>query len=183
MIRRCLCVTLWLLARAPIAAAGEAPEPVTGLLGAMGSEVRLLLEELEGTQERTIEGIRFWTGRLRGRRVAIAMTGVGKVNAAITTTLLYQHFRPAEVVFTGIAGGLNPELKPGDIVIATKTAQHDFGTLYSDGFLRKGRVRGRYERPRAGAVTASRETLLYMWVAIAVVAIVGVAYMLYRQSL
>lgn len=52
-----------------------------------------------------------------------------------------------------------------------------------DGFLRKGRVRGRYERPRAGSITASRETLLYMWVGIAVIAIVGVAYMLYRQTL
>jgi len=138
MFRRFLSLSLLLSVCAPGAAAGEAREPVTGLLGAMGSEVRLLLEKLEGTQERKIEGIRFWTGRLRGRRVAIAMTGVGKVNAATTTTLFYQHFRPAEVVFTGIAGGLNPELKPGDIVIATKTAQHDFGTLYSDGFQRKG---------------------------------------------
>lgn len=138
MTRRSFCCALGLLVCASVAAAGEAREPVTGLLGAMGSEVRLLLEQLEGKAERKIEGIRFWTGRLRGRRVAIAMTGVGKVNAAITTTLLYQHFRPAEVIFTGIAGGINPSLKPADIVIATKTAQHDFGTLYADGLVRKG---------------------------------------------
>jgi adenosylhomocysteine nucleosidase len=60
------------------------------------------------------------------------------VNAAITATLLYEHFRPAEVLFTGIAGGLRPGLLPGDIIIAAKTVQHDFGTLTSEGFHRRG---------------------------------------------
>jgi len=124
---------------APWAGAGEAErEPTTGLLGAMGSEVRMLLDQLEHAQEQRIEGVRFWTGRLRGRRVAIAMTGVGKVNAAITATLLHVHFHPAEVLFTGIAGGVNPDLKPGDIVVAAKTVQHDFGTLTAGGLTRKG---------------------------------------------
>jgi adenosylhomocysteine nucleosidase len=138
MKHRIVGLALCLLVCGSPAGSGEAREPTTGVLGAMGGEVRLLLNLLEGKQEQTIEGIRFWTGRLKGRRVAIAMTGVGKVNAAIAATLLREHFRPAEVLFTGIAGGLNPELKPGDIVIAEKTVQHDYGTLTAAGFRRKG---------------------------------------------
>ncbi|MFP4057254.1 MAG: 5'-methylthioadenosine/adenosylhomocysteine nucleosidase [Candidatus Brocadiia bacterium] len=118
--------------------AGEREEPLTAVLGAMGSEVRLLLDELEDREEHVVEGLPFWTGRLRGRPVVVARTGVGKVNAAVVATLLYVRFAPNEVLFTGIAGGLDPELAPGDIVIAEKTVQHDFGTLTADGFRRRG---------------------------------------------
>jgi len=117
---------------------GQGRESTTGILGAFGEEVRLLVDQLEGKEERKIEGILFWVGRLSGRRVVVAMTGTGKVNAAITTTLLYVHFRPAEVLFTGVAGALSPELKPGDIVIAQKTVHHDFGTLTATGLRRRG---------------------------------------------
>jgi len=136
MRRRMLCPALCLLAVAALA--GEAREPVTGILGAFGGEVRLIVDQLEARKVQDIEGIRFWVGRLKGRRVAVALTGVGKVNAAVAATLLQCNFRPAEVLFTGIAGGLNPALKPGDIVIAEKTVQHDYGTLTADGLRRKG---------------------------------------------
>jgi adenosylhomocysteine nucleosidase len=134
--RRVFCFVLWcLVAMAP---GGEGQDPLTGILGAFGDEVRLLVERLDAREERKIEGIQFWLGRLKGRRVAIARTGVGKVNAAITATLLQTHFHPTEVLFTGIAGGLNPELKPGDIVIAEKTVHHDYGDLTTRGMVREG---------------------------------------------
>jgi adenosylhomocysteine nucleosidase len=63
---------------------------------------------------------------------------VGKVNAAMAATLLIDHFRPKELIFSGIAGAINPELKPGDIVIAEKTAQHDLGTLTPEGIQLRG---------------------------------------------
>ena len=63
----------------------------------------------------------------------LAETGVGKVNAAVTTTLLIEHFRPEEVIFTGIAGGVDPKLNPGDIVIGVKTAHHDYVFVKPDG--------------------------------------------------
>lgn len=49
----------------------------------------------------------------------------------MTATLVIEHFRPNRVIFTGVAGGLNPELQLGDIVVAEKTAQHDLGRLES----------------------------------------------------
>ena len=56
----------------------------------------------------------------------------------MTTTLLFEHFKPKHVIVTGIAGAVNPELRPGDIVIATKTAHHDMGTVWPEGLFFKG---------------------------------------------
>ena len=60
----------------------------------------------------------------------------------MTTTLLLEHFQPACVIFTGIAGGVDPNLEPGDIVIAKQTAYHDMGTLWSQG-IEYGGVKSR----------------------------------------
>ena len=113
-------------------------EPITAILGAFEREITLLEDELTDTQEQRIEGIRFVSGKLSGKRVVIAFTGIGKVNAAMTTTLLIEHFQPDKVIFTGIAGAVNRQLQPGDIVIAEKTAHHDMGTIWPEGLFHKG---------------------------------------------
>ncbi len=129
---------LCLLALPRPGTAGGPQDAVTAILGAFGTEVKFLVAQLENAEERKIEGISFWTGRLKGRSVVVARSGVGKVNAAVTATLLQVHFHPAEVIFSGIAGAANPELGPGDLVIAEKTAQHDHGNLTAKGVERKG---------------------------------------------
>ena len=116
----------------------ERVEPVTAILGAFEREVTLIEDQVAQRRERQIEQITFITGRLNGRSVVVAWTGVGKVNAAMTTTLLLEHFHPAQVIFTGIAGAVNPELRPGDIVIAERTAHHDMGTVWPEGLFQKG---------------------------------------------
>jgi len=113
-------------------------KPTTAILGAFEREVTLLEDRLTEQQEHQIEGIRFVTGRLHGRNVVVVWTGIGKVNAAMTTTLLIEHFKPEHIIFTGIAGAVNPELRPGDIVIAEKTAHHDMGTVWPEGLFVKG---------------------------------------------
>jgi len=105
------------------------PRPVTGLLGAFGAEVALVNQSLKNPKKVIVDGITFTTGRLGNQRVVVAETGIGKVNAAMTTALLLDHFRPQRVLFTGIAGGTNPDLQPGDIVIAGRTAHHDYGAI------------------------------------------------------
>jgi adenosylhomocysteine nucleosidase len=102
------------------------PEPVTGLLGAFGAEVTLVKQSLKDAKTVLIEGIPFTTGLVGNQRVVVAETGIGKVNAAMTTALLLTHFHPRRVLFTGIAGGTNPSLQPGDIVIARQTVHHDY---------------------------------------------------------
>ncbi len=113
-------------------------KPTTAILGAFNKEIIMLEQQLTHTQQQRIEGMRFVTGKLYGRPVVVAWTGIGKVNAAMTTTLVIEHFRPSEVIFSGIAGGVNPQLYPGDIVIAVETAHHDMGILGEDGFYNRG---------------------------------------------
>lgn len=112
--------------------------PVTAVLGAFDREIYMLEDQLEDSNDSRIEGLRFVTGTMAGRKTVIAWTGIGKVNAAMTTTLLLEHYRPAEVIFTGIAGGINPDFLPGDIVIAERTAHHDMGTVWPEGFFPRG---------------------------------------------
>ena len=108
---------------------------VTAVLGAFAEEVNILKAQVQQKKASTIQGIEFIHGILNGRRVVIAQTGIGKVNAAITTTLMLDHFHPQELIFTGIAGGVNPDLSPGDIVIGTLVAHHDYGTVTPDSML------------------------------------------------
>lgn len=107
-------------------------KPVIGLLGAFDAEVKLVIESLGSPLTREIEGVRFTTGELGGKQVVVAETGVGKVNAAMTTTLLLTYFHPTSVLFTGIAGGLHPSLQPGDLVISRQTGYYDYRTLTAD---------------------------------------------------
>jgi adenosylhomocysteine nucleosidase len=116
--------------------------PVLAVLGAVNPEVTLLQSMLTDVKSQEIEGIEFISGRIGAEPVVLAWTGVGKVNAAMTTTLLLEHFQPKRVIFTGIAGGVDPNLEPGDIVIAKQTAYHDMGTLWSQG-IEYGGVRSR----------------------------------------
>ena len=110
---------------------GAEPSSTVAILGAFDEEIRLLEGQLANPKTHTIEKLRFVTGFLNDQNVVIASTGIGKVNAAMTATLAIEHFRPNQVIFTGVAGGLNPGLHLGDIVIAQRTAQHDLGKLAS----------------------------------------------------
>jgi len=154
MERYCLAVVLCLMSAFSLASCATAPRPQTppprqappvqplAVLGAVNPEVMLLRSMLVDAQSRQIEGIEFISGRIGAELVVLAWTGVGKVNAAMTTTLLLEHFQPTRVIFTGIAGGVDPNLEPGDIVIAQQTAYHDMGTLYAGG-LDYGGVKSR----------------------------------------
>jgi adenosylhomocysteine nucleosidase len=109
---------------------------VIAVLGAFPEEVRLLLTQVKDKHEEVIQRVTFTTGTLRGARVVVALTGIGKVNAATTTLLTLEHYRPRVLIFSGIAGGINPQMLPGDIVIGRQIAYHDYGTLSAAGMKR-----------------------------------------------
>jgi adenosylhomocysteine nucleosidase len=107
---------------------------IIAIIGAFETEVQLLKNELSDKKEKIIEGIRFYTGTINGQNVVVSRIGIGKVNAAIATTLLLEHFRPKAILFSGIAGAVNPDLHPGDIVVAKQIAHHDYGRITAQGF-------------------------------------------------
>lgn len=108
--------------------------PLTAIIGASREEIRLIERKIQDKKDHVFIGINFSQGKLNGRNVILAQTGVGKVNAAMTTAVLLDRFHPTEVIFTGIAGSINPTLQPGDVVIGEKTVQHDFGEWGMNGF-------------------------------------------------
>jgi adenosylhomocysteine nucleosidase len=108
-------------------------QSITGILGAFPPEIVLLQSRMENKVDTVIRYTRFTKGLLNGRNVVLAQTGIGKVNAAITTTLMIEHFKPREIIFSGIAGGIDPDLFPGDIVIGTQVKYHDFGAIHDSG--------------------------------------------------
>jgi len=112
------------------------------VLGVTAQDVAELDARLAEAVSLEIEGIDFASGRIAGRPVVVAWTGVGKVNAAMVTTLLIEHFKPAKVILTGIGGGVDPNLGPGDIVLAKQTAHHDMGYWGPSG-MEPGGVKNR----------------------------------------
>jgi adenosylhomocysteine nucleosidase len=100
-----------------------------GLLCAIPQERAQLEAALEASGSLTIAGMRFDRGLLDGREVVLVGAGIGKVNTALVATLLAQRFGARLIVFTGVAGGLDPDLHIGDIVIADRTIQHDAGVI------------------------------------------------------
>jgi adenosylhomocysteine nucleosidase len=96
-----------------------------GIIGAMAEEIELLEKHMTGAEVLTKAGISFISGSFFGRSVVICKSGVGKVNAAVTTQILIDTFGAEAVIFTGVAGALDPELEVGDIVISEDCVQHD----------------------------------------------------------
>ncbi len=74
----------------------------------------------------------FFQGTLDGQSVVLVEAGMGKVNAAVVTTLLIHQFASRAVVLSGVAGGLDPALHIGDVVIAEHVLQHDAGTVENE---------------------------------------------------
>lgn len=99
--------------------------PRTGIIAAMESEIRDLAASLDLERTERIAGREIRYGHLEGQPVAIVLCGCGKVNAALSATLLAGHGRVSRILVTGVSGGLAAGLKVGDVVIGDSFVQHD----------------------------------------------------------
>jgi len=96
-----------------------------GLIGAMDEEVKLLKESMANAKTDEMASYQFTTGIFGGMDVTLLQSGIGKVNAAVGTTLLNHIYQPDYVINTGSAGGFHSELNVGDIIISTSVCYHD----------------------------------------------------------
>lgn len=99
-----------------------------GIIGAMASEVDGLKAVMENPVTETISSVEFCEGRINGCDTVVAEAGVGKVNAAITAQTMILKYNVDCVINSGVAGGLDKSLNIGDVVVATRTAEHDMDT-------------------------------------------------------
>ena len=87
--------------------------------------VEAMLVPDAGKFERTVvNGVEFKSAQVGGRRIVFFLTGMSLVNAAMNTQLALDHFRVTAVFFTGIAGGIDPDLHPGDVVVPARWHYH-----------------------------------------------------------
>ena len=96
-----------------------------GLMAAMPQELQALIDLMPDEDAVQRGGRVFWRGHLHGQEVVAVLSGIGKVAAAVTATLLADAFGVSEIWFTGVAGGLGAEVSVGDVVVAEALVQHD----------------------------------------------------------
>ena len=113
------------------------------IMGAMAEEITPLLKFFKSYNEVVYANNVYYETSYKDMEIVIAYSKIGKVNAALTASSLIQKFGATKLLFSGVAGAVNDKLKIGDILYATKLAQHDlditaFGHPY--GYVPGGAV-------------------------------------------
>lgn len=99
-----------------------------GIIGAMDVEVNSFKELMTDKKTETFSGTEFVSGNLWGKPTVVAVSGVGKVNAAICTQTMCLKYNPEFIINSGVAGGLEKSLNICDVVVASAVIQHDMDT-------------------------------------------------------
>lgn len=105
------------------------PTDTIVILGAVPQEITVLREAMGNPPKSELWGIPYYRGTLSGKQVVVAITGIGKTFTGMTTTLFIAEFKPRLVLMTGTGARINVELRTGDIIVATVTHEHDYGSL------------------------------------------------------
>lgn len=95
------------------------------IICALDKELQFYYESLKEKRTHSIMGYDFIEGLINENKVVIVKSGIGKMAAAVVTTLLIEHFNPNLVINSGIAGGYDKNLKPLDILVVNKVGCYD----------------------------------------------------------
>jgi adenosylhomocysteine nucleosidase len=115
--------------------------PRIAVISAFQPELALLLTRLQDPRKYSINGVEFSTGTLEGKPVVLFLSGVSMVNATMNTQLALDRFRITHLVFSGIAGGVNPQLHIGDVTVPVQWGQ------YLEVLMARETAPGRYALP------------------------------------
>lgn len=97
-----------------------------GIIFAMQEELIELKKYLHINNEKKIYDLIFYEATLNNQNIILTESGIGKTNAARTTQILIDYYKPKAIFNIGVAGGIAKNLKVGDIIISTSLVQHDF---------------------------------------------------------
>ena len=132
------------------------------IIGAMEQEIALLQSRIAQPQHEKVAHVAITRGTLAGKPVLLAQSGIGKVNAAITTTILLEKYQAACVINTGSAGGLQGGMKQGDVVVGIQTAHHDAdATAFGYAIGQLPQMPARYEADAALVEHAARAAIAF----------------------
>lgn len=113
------------------------PSPLL-VLYAFSEEGALLREVMTLNTTYQVCGRTVSLGTLSGKKIVLAESGIGLINAAMTTQRLIDRYAPRAIVFTGIAGAIDTTVHIGDIVVCRTWSVHDYGYLGSEGLTPRG---------------------------------------------
>ena len=94
------------------------------VVSAFPAEMSVLRADLQDTAAHSVNGVEFVVGTLEERQVVLFLSGISLVNAAMTVQLALDHFAIDRIVLSGIAGGVDPALHIGDVVVADRWGQY-----------------------------------------------------------
>lgn len=95
------------------------------IMGAMPEEIAPILEQVSPYTTVEFAGNRYYEATYKGVDLVIAYSKIGKVFSALTAATMIEHFGADRLLFSGVAGAVSPNLKVGDLIVATKLSQHD----------------------------------------------------------
>jgi adenosylhomocysteine nucleosidase len=98
--------------------------PRIAVISAFEPELTLLLPRVQGAARHSLNGVQFTTGTLEGKPVVLFLSGISMTNATMNTQLALDRFRVTGIVFSGIAGGVNPQLHVGDVTVPAQWGQY-----------------------------------------------------------
>ena len=118
-------LSLWLVFIAQGMAADRLDStPRVAVISAFEPEWKALKASVGEAKSYSVNGVEFVTGTMAGRKVVLFLSGISMVNAAMTTQLALDRFDVSGIVFSGIAGGVDPALHVGDVVVAARWGQY-----------------------------------------------------------
>ena len=97
-----------------------------GIIGAMDEEISVISSEIKNLTVYDINNMKFYKGKIYNKDIVLVKSGIGMVNASITTTLLFKEFGVDKILFSGVAGSLNRNVNVGDIVIGDSLLEYLF---------------------------------------------------------
>ncbi len=95
------------------------------IICAMDKEIAYIRESFKAE----LDGMGAYTAKLAGHDIIATVSGIGKVNSAVSTQRIIDKYNPDAVINVGVAGGLDRSLSVLDMVIAEDTMYHDFYPL------------------------------------------------------
>jgi adenosylhomocysteine nucleosidase len=122
-------------AEAPAKPAHYTPDNTIVVLGAVPQEIVPFTDAMGKPPKSELWGIPYYRGKIAGKDVVVAITGIGKTFTGMTTTLFIQQFKPRLVLMSGTGARINQALRTGDVIVATETHEHDYGSLTRTGMV------------------------------------------------
>ncbi len=127
------------------------------IMGAMPEEIAPLLEKVGEYTLTEFAGNKYYEASYAGHNLVIAYSKIGKVFSTLTATTMLQKFGAEVLLFSGVAGAINPKLKIGNLIAATKLCQHDLDITafgHPHGYVPEGK---QFVEADAGLISKAKE--------------------------